>query len=232
MWNYAHGPFGEKVGDAVINDSLTISIRNHRFLIKHLFRLSLVISFLVHLIVASGYFFSGRGIDAEALVVENSMNLERPDIEMDIPPELIGGDSSPAPVEKQEWIDGTKKGGDDPVEEEVNTNQISGDGTDKDGYLFSFNGDSPPRAIVDFDLRQYYPREALEANIRMYQVTVLVQIDDNGSLISANVMSGKAPYGFNEQAVKAVRRMRFSPGYKSGKRVKMAHYLPVIFTLD
>jgi protein TonB len=39
---------------------------------------------------------------------------------------------------------------------------------------------------------------------------VLVQIDENGSLISANIASGKAPYGFNEQALKVVKRMRFS----------------------
>ncbi len=194
--------------------------------------MSLLISLLAHVIVASGYFFSGSGMAAETLAFQNSMDLERPDIEIDIPAELIGGDSRPAPVEKQEWIEGTRKDGPDPEEKDINTNQISGDGTDKDGYLFSFNGDAPPRAIVDFDLRQYYPREALEAEIREYQVTVLVQIDENGSLVSASIMSGKAPYGFNEQALKAVKRMRFTPGYKSGKRVKMAHYLPVTFTLD
>lgn len=214
------------------DESLIISIRNRRILIKHLFRLSVIISLLVHVAAASGYFFTGNSISNDTLAVENTFDLERPDIEMDIPPELIGGDSSPAHVDKQEWIEGTKKDGPDPEEKDINTNQISGDGTDKDGYLFSFNGDSPPRAIVDFDLRQYYPREALDANIREYQVTVLVQIDENGSLISANIMSGKAPYGFNEQAIKAVKRMRFSPGYKAGKRVKMAHYLPVTFTLD
>lgn len=214
------------------DESIIITIRHLRFPVKHLFRLSIVISLLVHVIAASGYFFAGSGTSKETMEFQNTFELERPDIEMDIPAELIGGDKSPAPVEKQEWIEGTRKEGDDPVESDINTNQISGDGTDKDGYLFSFNGDAAPRAIVDFDLRQYYPREALDANIREYQVTVLVQIDESGSLISANIMSGKAPYGFNEQAIKAVKRMRFSPGYKSGKRVKMAHYLPVLFTLD
>ncbi|HPS57063.1 MAG TPA: energy transducer TonB [Spirochaetota bacterium] len=214
------------------DESVIISIRNRRFFVKHLFRLSIVISLLVHVIAASGYFFTGNGTSKETLEFQNTFELERPDIEMDIPAELIGGDTTPAPVEKQEWIEGAKKEGDDPVESDINTNQISGDGTDKDGYLFSFNGDASPRAIVDFDLRQYYPREALDANIREYQVTVLVQIDENGSLVSANIMSGKAPYGFNEQAIKAVKRMRFSPGYKSGRRVKMAHYLPITFTLE
>jgi len=214
------------------DESIIITIRRRRFFIKHLFRLSVVLSLLVHIIAFSGYFLSGNGMTKDAGEFQNTFELERPDIEMDSPAELIGGDTTPAPVAKQEWIEGAKKDGDDPVENDINTNRISGDGTDKDGYLFSFNGDAAPRAIVDFDLRQYYPREALDANIREYQVTVLVQIDESGSLISANIMSGKAPYGFNEQALKAVKRMRFSPGYKAGKRVKMAHYLPVLFTLD
>jgi len=216
----------------VVDESIIIHIRRRRFLIKHLFRASIVLSLLIHVAAASGYLFTGNGLATETIAIENAMDLERPDIEMDIPPELIGGDSRPAPVEKQEWVEGSKKEGPDPVEKEINTNQISGDGTDRDGYLFSFKGDAAPRAIVDFDLRQYYPREALDANIREYQVTVLIQVDESGSLMSANIVSGKAPYGFNEQALKAVKRMRFSPGYKGGKRVKMAHYLPVTFTLD
>ncbi|HPS87527.1 MAG TPA: energy transducer TonB [Spirochaetota bacterium] len=210
---------------------MIIHIRNHRFLIKHLFRASLIISFLVHITAAGSYFIS-QGLPSTAMALENGMDLERQELEVDIPPELIGGDSNPAPVERQDWVEGSSKTGADPEEKEINTNQISGDGTDKNGYLFSFNGDMPPRAIVDFDLRQYYPAEAKSANIREYQVTVLIQIDESGSLISANIASGKAPYGFNEQAIKAVKRMRFSPGYKSGKRVKMAHYLPVTFTLE
>ena len=145
------------------DESIIITIRRRRFFIKHLFRLSVVLSLLVHIIAFSGYFLSGNGMTKDAGEFQNTFELERPDIEMDIPAELIGGDTTPAPVAKQEWIEGTKKDGDDPVENDINTNRISGDGTDKDGYLFSFNGDAAPRAIVDFDLRQYYPREALDA---------------------------------------------------------------------
>jgi len=215
----------------VLDESIIIHIRKHRFLIKHLFRASLIVSFIVHITAAGSYFIS-QGLPTKSLALENGMDLERQEFEIDIPPELIGGDSNPAPVERQDWVEGSSKTGADPEEKEINTNQISGDGTDKNGYLFSFNGDMEPKAIIDFDLRQYYPAEAKSANIREYQVTVLIQIDESGSLISANVASGKAPYGFNEQAIKAVKRMRFSPGYKSGKRVKMAHYLPVTFSLE
>ncbi len=216
----------------MIDESVVLHIRKHKILIKNLFKVSLVISFVVHISAAGGYFISHSLPSTSTIGLENGMDLERPELEIDIPPELIGGDSNPAPVEKQDWVEGSSKTGLDPEEKEINTNQISGDGTDKNGYLFSFNGDMPPKAIVDFDLKQYYPAEAKSANIKEYQVTVLVQIDENGSLISANIASGKAPYGFNEQAIKAVNRMRFSPGYKAGKRVKMAHYLPVTFALE
>ncbi len=215
----------------MLDESLIIHIRNHKFLIKHLFRLSLIISFIVHITAAGSYLIT-QNLPSSTMSMENAMDLERQEFEIDIPPELIGGDSNPAPVERQDWVEGSSKTGEDPEEKEINTNQISGDGTDKNGYLFSFNGDMPPKEIVDFDLRQYFPAEAKSANIKQYPVTLLLQIDENGTLITANISSGKAPYGFNEQAIKAVKRMRFSPGYKSGKRVKMAHYLTIRFDLE
>jgi len=190
-----------------------------------------MISLTLHLIFAGSYFIS-HGLSSSEEFIENVIDLENREIEIDIPPELIGGDSRPAPVEKQQWVEGSSKTGKDPEEKDVNTNQISGDGTDKDGYLFSFNGDAPPKVIIDFDVRQYYPPAARSADIREYEVVVLLQIDENGSLITANIASGKAPYGFNEQALKVVNRARFSPGYKNGKRIKMAHYMNIHFVLD
>jgi len=215
----------------VQDESLLITIRHHKFLIKHLFRLCLLFSILVHFIFMSSYLIT-KYWPGNTIAVENAMDLDHPDIDLDIPPELIGGDTTPAPVEKQEWVEGAKKTGEDHQEQEINTNQISGDGTDKDGFLYSFKGDKPPMPIIDFDLRQYFPAEAKSANIKTYTVTVLIQVDENGSLVTANVVSGSAPYGFNEAAMKVVKRMRFSPGYKGGQRVKMAHNLPINFTLE
>lgn len=215
----------------MIDESVIIHIRNRKFLIRHLFRLCLIVSFLFHVIFTAGYFIS-HGTTSSDDFIENVFDLEHKDIEIDIPPELIGGDSTPAPVEKQEWVEGSSKTGADPEEKDINTNRISGDGTDKDGYLFSFKGDMPPKAIIDFDVKQYYPPAAKSANITNYEVVVLLQIDEDGSLVTANIASGKAPYGFNEQALKIVKRARFSPGYKDGKRVKMAHHMTVYFVLN
>jgi periplasmic protein TonB len=215
----------------VQDESILITIRHHRFLIKHLFRISLLFSIFLHFVFMSGYFIS-KYWPGSTITIENGMELDHPDIDLDIPPELIGGDTTPAPVEKQEWIEGTRKNGEDHKEQEINTNQISGDGTDKDGFLYSFKGDKPPMPIIDFDLRQYFPAEAKSANIKTYGVTVLIQVDENGNLITVNIISGPAPYNFNEAAIKAVKRMRFTPGYKGGQRVKMAHQLPIQFTLE
>ncbi|HPS59395.1 MAG TPA: energy transducer TonB [Spirochaetota bacterium] len=212
--------------------SVIISIGNRRFLIKHLFRKSVIASFLIHLLFLGVYFVLNSSSVSVGGSVVNASDLGKTEFEIDILPELTGGDNSPAQVDKQEWIEGAKNDGADPEEKELNTNRVSGDGTDKDGYLFSFNGDAPPRAIIDFDLRRYYPAEAKSANIRKYQVTVFVQVDESGRLVSSSISTGDAPYGFNEQALKVVRRIRFAPGYKDGRRVKMAHYLPVTFTLD
>jgi len=215
----------------VQDESLLITIRNHKFLIKHLFRISLIVSIFLHFVFMSSYMIS-KYWPGNSIVIENGMELDHEDIDLDMPPELIGGDTTPAPVEKQEWIEGTKKNGEDHVEQEINTNQISGEGTDKDGFLFSFKGDKPPMPIIDFDLRQYFPAEAKSANIKEFDVTVLIQVDERGNLITANIASGPSPYNFNGAAIKAVKRMRFSPGYKAGQRVKMAHNLPIHFTLE
>jgi len=231
MRSNTHSAVCKKIGKPVIDESIVLHIRNRKFLIKRLFRACLIFSFLFHLIFAATYFVS-HGLPSSEILMENAMDLDYKDIEIDIPPELIGGDTRPAPVEKQEWVEGSGKTGADAEDKDINTNQISGDGTDKDGYLFSFKGDMPPKAIIDFDLKQYYPPAAKSANITNYEVVVLLQIDENGSLITANIASGKAPYGFNDQALKIVNRARFSPGYKGGKRVKMAHYMTVYFVLD
>ena len=197
-----------------------------------LFKTSLVISLSIHIIIISAYMIKNYAFGSGADIINSAIELRPVEIDMDIPPELLGGTSSPAPVEKQEWVEGKKKTGGDPEKEDIDMNRVSGDGTDKDGYLFSFNGDRPPSPIIDFDLRRYYPDAARAANVLEYTVTVLVQVDEKGKLMSASVASGQAMYGFNDAALRVVQRARFAPGYKAGKPVKMAHHLPIRFVLE
>ena len=216
-----------------MNESLVIlNLFGRKISVGSLFKASLVMSLTIHIIAASAYMVKTYVFGSSDSIISSAMDLRPIEIDMDIPLELLGGTSSPAPVEKQEWLEGKKKTGDDPEMEDVNTNKVSGDGTDKDGYLFSFNGDRPPTPIIDFELRRYYPEAAKAANILEYTVTILVQIDERGKLMSASIASGQAMYGFNDAALKVVNRARFVPGYKEGKPVKMVHYLPIRFVLE
>jgi protein TonB len=215
----------------VLDESIILRFRKKPVNIRHLFRLSLFVSIMIHVLFMGGYLVT-KYWPSGAGGIQNAMDLDAPEIEMDIPPELIGGDSSPAPVEKEDWVEGTKKTGDDPVEKDIDTNKISGDGTDKDGYLFSIKGDQQPQPIIDFDVNQYFPEAARSANIKSHQVTLMLQIDEKGNVITSNIASGPAPYGFNDAALKVAKRMRFSPGYKNGKPMKMLHWQTITFALN
>lgn len=190
----------------------------------------LFLSVFLHFSVYAAYYIStiieSQEVDSDSIKQDVDVNFE------EIPPELIGGTSSPAPVEKQEWVEGKNKNGDDPIDDDINVNAVSGNGTDKDGYLFSFNGDKVPTPIIDFDLKQFFPAAAKAANITEKTVVILVQIDETGQLKSAKIASGKAGYGFDEAAIKIINMARFSPGYVAGKPVKMSHRVPINFTLD
>jgi len=198
---------------------------------QDLFRLCLTGSLVLHLTVVSGYYIS-QYIKFETYEQEEIFR----DVEVDfeeIPPELIGGDKNPAPVEKQEWVEGSNKNGKDPEPtEETDPNLVSGTGTDKDGYMFSYFGDKPPTPIVDFDLKRFFPEAAKSANISEKVVVMVVQVDEKGKLISAKIVSGEAGYGFDEAAMRIVNLIRFSPGYIKGRPVRMSHRMPIHFTLE
>ncbi|MBM9500651.1 energy transducer TonB [Leptospira sp. 201903071] len=196
-----------------------------------LFKFCLIVSFVLHTVTIGAYFIATYIPDSEI----SSEDLEAQDVEVDleeIPPELIGGTSSPAPVEKQEWVEGSNQNADDPIDEDLNPNALSGNGTDKDGYLFSYNGDKTPTPIIDFDLRDFFPAQAKSAGIVSKQVVVIVQIDEQGNLQGAKVASGKAGFGFDEAAIKIVKMARWSPGYVQGRPTRMSHRVPISFNLE
>lgn len=203
-----------------------------KFYIRHLFSLTLLLSLSLHGGAYASYYIATHRTEEETIIDSSSIEQDVDLIE-EIPPELIGGTSSPAPVEKQDWVEGKKDSTtDDPITDDINENALSGNGTDKDGYLYSYNGDRVPTPIIDFDLRQFFPDAAKQANITDKVVVLLVQIDETGKLVNAKIVSGKAGYGFDEAAIRIIQLAKFTPGYVSGKPVKMAHRIPINFTLD
>ncbi|MCU0823056.1 MAG: energy transducer TonB [Leptospira sp.] len=210
--------------------TLSLQYKLRRF---GLFKASLIFSCVLHLFGFFVYFI--LTLPSEA-AYKDSNDMDQVDVAFEeIPPELLGGTSSPAPVEKQEWVEGSnqdKSLEDKPDTSDINPNQLSGNGTDKDGFLFSFNGDRPPTPIIDFDLKAYFPEAAKAANISQKTVVLLVQVDETGTLQGVKVVSGRAGYGFDEAAIRIIQRARFAPGYDKGKPTRMAHRLPISFDLE
>ncbi|MEI1279515.1 MULTISPECIES: energy transducer TonB [Leptospira] len=166
-------------------------------------------------------------VDSEQL----EMNVEV-DIQ-DIPPELLGGETSPTHKDPNEWVEGANEEGKDPDPNEIKENEISGEGTDKDGFLFAFYGDKAPTPIIDFSLRDYFPENARAQGISDAMIYLEVQVDEKGNLINAKVIkSSIRGYGFEEAAVKVIRLARWSPGYAKGRPTRMNHRVPVHFELD
>lgn len=195
------------------------------------FTLCLAVSLLLHGSCSAAYFIATRPWETSSFDETAAEPVEAEFLE--IPPELVrfdSGDSNPAPVEKKEWVEGVSNNGKDPGDE--GEDRVSGTGTDPDGYYFSFSADRMPEPIVDFDLNEYFPREARSASIRRKTVLVMVKIDEKGKLRGAELVSGSAGFGFDEAALKVVRRMRFRPGRKGGRAVKMLCKLPITFELN
>jgi TonB family protein len=74
-----------------------------------------------------------------------------------------------------------------------------------------------------------YPPMARRAQA---QATVLLStlIDEDGRVVDVKVLRGDPRYGFNDEAIRAVRATRFSPPRKDGKRVKTWRPQPIAFT--
>lgn len=164
----------------------------------------------------------------------NSEEITMQSVDVDIPDfpfEPDGKGRGRATPKKNEWIEGTGKGKDLKFEP-IDDRPSGTDDTDEEGYLYSFRGDSPPKPVINFDLKQYFPREARRANIQSKTVIVRIQVDENGTLNNATIISGRAGYGFEDAAIAIVKRARFKPGYIKGRPVRMVHKLPIQFVLE
>jgi len=76
-----------------------------------------------------------------------------------------------------------------------------------------------------------YPPIALRARLQTATVIVVSAfIDENGQVTDAKVLKGDPHYGFNEEAIRAIRAARFSPPRKDGKRVKTWRPQAISFT--
>ena len=201
-----------------------------------IYRLCLAFSIFIHGAAYGAYYISNLPQSENGEKVYDAKNFKAVNVDVDFidlpPPGLLGGSSNPAPVQKEEWIEGTGKNAKDAENTDVNINRFSGDGTDPDGYLSSDFGDRAPVPIIDFDLNRYFPPAARSANITRKTVIVQLQINEDGAMKSVRITSPPSDYGFDEAALKVVQKIRFKPGIAGGRPVKMLVKLPITFVLE
>ena len=201
-----------------------------------IFRLCLAVSIILHGAAYGAYFLSTLPeFDGDSKVYD-AKNYQQQNIDVDFidipPPNILIDSSNPAPVKKEEWIEGSGRDAKDAENIDANINRISGEGTDPEGFLSSSLSDRPPLPIIDFDLNRYFPAQARSANITRKTVVIHLQINEDGSIKSVRIISPQAGYGFDEAALKVIYKIRFRPGYVSGRPVKMFMNLPITFVLE
>jgi periplasmic protein TonB len=208
-----------------------------RFQKADLYNRSIGFSFLLHTLIIGIYYLSTMpAFSSNGSEVFDSKNISFKNAEVDfidLPQSvMLGGDTNPAPVQKEEWIEGKDRNKPDADNTDVNINKLSGTGTDPDGYMFADLADHPPVPIIDFDPDEFFPKAARSANISRSTVLVEVQVNENGSINNFKVLKAASAYGFDEAAVKVIARMRFRPGKINGRAVKMLARLPIVFALQ
>jgi periplasmic protein TonB len=77
-----------------------------------------------------------------------------------------------------------------------------------------------------------YPQDAADNNIES-RVVVNFVVDKNGKIIEPTVISNKAGYGLDDEALRVVKEMPpWNPGKVKGKKVKTRMELPIDFKLE
>jgi len=94
--------------------------------------------------------------------------------------------------------------------------------------------DTPPKIVGGFQALQdkiIYPEEAKQQNIEG-RVIVEIFITAQGEVTSASVVEGFEKGGLNEAALKAVKKISFSPALQNEKPVSVRVQLPIQFKLN
>lgn len=143
--------------------------------------------------------------------------------ESPIPPQAVP--SSPGPPDLP--ASGDDSGGDRNGKGPGGGHGIQGSG-DEDGPLPVGGAIERPQI-----LRRVQPLYTERARRIHLQGTVILQatIDEQGNVIDVQVVKGM-PMGLDDEAVKAVRQWRFTPGMLRGRPVKVYFNLTVIFQVN
>ncbi|MGM0418674.1 MAG: energy transducer TonB [Thermodesulfobacteriota bacterium] len=95
----------------------------------------------------------------------------------------------------------------------------------KTGVYKASDTDSPPFVIES--TRPEFPVSAKRMGIKEGKIVLRFVVDKNGKAKNIEVESSTHDKIFEESAVKALKKWRFSPGEKNGEKVSTLVYLPV-----
>ena len=99
---------------------------------------------------------------------------------------------------------------------------------------FQHEFDTPPKIIGGFQALQdkiIYPEEAKQQNIEG-KVIVEIFVNAQGEVTGASVVEGIEKGGLNAAALKAVRKISFSPALQDEKPIAVRIQLPIQFKLN
>jgi|GEM_PF-3782087 TonB family protein len=105
-------------------------------------------------------------------------------------------------------------------------NKISAENkSKKPGVYKASDTDTPPFVIKS--TRPDFPVSAKRMGIKEGKIVLKFVVDENGKAKNIEVESSTHDKIFEESAVKALKKWRFAPGEKNGKKVSTLVYLPV-----
>lgn len=97
-------------------------------------------------------------------------------------------------------------------------------------FLPGFEADSKPQPLIDISSILSYPQTAFDAGI---QGSVLLELDISEAGVVVNVrLVQRAGWGFDEEAVRKIVKVRFRPALKDKLPVAVTIILPVQFKIE
>jgi TonB family protein len=100
----------------------------------------------------------------------------------------------------------------------------------KEGDVVNFAElDTPPQPITR--PRVSYPPLAMRQRAQASLILTML-VSENGDVLDVKILKGDPRFGFNDEAMRALRATRFRPAMKDGKRVKTWLPQPVDFRLQ
>jgi len=102
-------------------------------------------------------------------------------------------------------------------------------GYSESGFLHASEADALPMPLIDIRSIMNYPEQARRMNA---QGVVIAELDitHEGRVHDARLVRG-AGWGFDEEVMRKIRRVRFRPALKNGKAVAITAQIPIEFIL-